>query len=71
MKKKIKLLTIFVGVAAFSSIYALNTNNEREPVEFFSGHTHGEDGSSIGAPQHSGGTDKRGCHNRSVPYHCH
>jgi hypothetical protein len=44
---------------------------QREPVKFYVGHTHGEDGSTIGAPHHSGGTDRNGCHNASVPYHCH
>ena len=42
----------------------------REPVAFYSGHTH--DGAETqGAPAHSGGTDRNGCHNASVPYHCH
>ena len=44
---------------------------ERKPVEFYKGHTHGIDGHAINAPEHSGGTDEYGCHNASVPYHCH
>ena len=43
----------------------------RVPIEFYKGHTHTEDGETIGGPQHSGGTDAKGCHNGSVPYHCH
>ena len=43
---------------------------EREPVVFYSGHTH-DSGETQGAPAHSGGTDRNGCHNASVPYHCH
>lgn len=43
----------------------------RTPVEFYRGHTHSVSGETIGAPQHSGGTDSFGCHNASVPYHCH
>lgn len=43
---------------------------KRVPVEYYKGHTHNHDVTS-GAPQHSGGTNSRGCHNGSVPYHCH
>lgn len=42
----------------------------QSPFEFYTGHTHLE-GETIDAPQHSGGTDRYGCHNASVPYHCH
>lgn len=42
----------------------------RIPVEFYKGHTHLYGGTQ-GAPEHSGGTNKQGCHNASVPYHCH
>lgn len=57
------LVAVGVTVAAFSS-------SHREPVEFYAGHTH-DGGQTLGAPEHSGGTDAYGCHNRSVPYHCH
>lgn len=43
---------------------------EKEPVVFYSGHTHLH-GETQGAPSHSGGLDRNGCHNASVPYHCH
>ena len=45
--------------------------NERTPVEFYKGHHHDHNGTTQGAPQHSGGTDVWGCHNGSVLYHCH
>ena len=55
--------------------------SQRTPVDFFPGHTHKANGTTHGAPYHSsetllidahsGGTDKNGCHNASVPYHCH
>jgi len=44
---------------------------QRVAVEFYSGHTHTERGITIGTPEHGGGTDRYGCHNGSVPYHCH
>jgi len=56
-----------IAVAAFS--YSVLSNN-RVPVDFFKGHTH-VDGVTHGAPSHSGGTNSQGCHNASVPYHCH
>lgn len=64
------------GVVAISTIvgsaYALSMNpRANEIVSFHSGHTHSTFGDTKGAPQHSGGTDKYGCHNASVPYHCH
>lgn len=43
----------------------------RIPVDYFTGHSHDDDGHTHGAPAHSGGTDRYGCHNGSVPYHCH
>ena len=55
-----------LGGLAFSDSFA----GEREAVEFYSGHWHDEHGTHY-APQHSGGTDSAGCHNGSVPYHCH
>ena len=42
-----------------------------EIQSYFPGHIHIEGGDTIDGPQHSGGTDKYGCHNASVPYHCH
>lgn len=67
--KKVALFAIATVIFAGSAAYAA-LNDVREPVVFFSGHTH-DHGETIGAPSHSGGTDKFGCHNGSVPYHCH
>ena len=67
--KKGALIGVAAVVLAGSAAYAA-LSEKREPVVFYSGHTH-EHGETIGAPSHSGGTDKFGCHNGSVPYHCH
>jgi len=72
MKKK---LSFIVGgcavVMMIVTAYALSVNpRAHEVVNYKPGHTH-EIGDTQGAPQHSGGTDKFGCHNGSVPYHCH
>ena len=68
--KKLHVAAV-VGLAfVASAAYAVMGNNERVPVEFFPSHSH-HNGETTGAPQHSGGTDKNGCHNASVPYHCH
>lgn len=68
-----KKLALIIGAAAIAlavSGYSLTYFGQKEPVAFYTGHTHGDDGTH-GAPQHSGGTDSMGCHNASVPYHCH
>lgn len=69
----IKVLALFAAFIGFGGLaYAsINIGNSQpQSVEFYSGHSH--DGpATIGAPQHSGGTDKFGCHNGSVPRHCH
>jgi hypothetical protein len=70
MRKKHMVAIIALATAVGSGI-AYAEFNRRTPVEFYDGHTHTEDGHTIGAPQHSGGTDAYGCHNASVPYHCH
>ena len=69
MKKNILIIIGLIFISALA--YALN-NNPRfsEITTFYSGHTH-NGSETIGAPAHSGGTDRYGCHNRSVPYHCH
>lgn len=64
----IVLSVLSLGIAASASFAFLG---QRTPVEFYSGHRHDEQGVTHNAPQHSGGTDKYGCHNASVPYHCH
>ena len=60
------LLACSVGAGV---VYAAGFDT-RTPVEFFTGHSHDEHGTN-GAPSHSGGTNSQGCHNGSVPYHCH
>lgn len=71
MKSKKYLVAglLLVSGIATSFVYA-NMDNPSAAVEFFTGHSHDEHGTH-GAPSHSGGTDRYGCHNRSVPYHCH
>jgi hypothetical protein len=70
-----KIFPLFAGlvliVAALGTAYAINSNPRAEEITKFNpGHTHGS-GETHDAPQHSGGTDAYGCHNVSVPYHCH
>lgn len=68
-----KIVVAICGLAAIALVSGFSWTyfGQHEPVEFNLGHTHSEDGSTQGAPQHSGGTDRNGCHNASVPYHCH
>lgn len=61
---------VSIGVFAFAGAAYASFGDSRTPVEFFTGHTHGN-GQTVNAPQHSGGTNSLGCHNGSVPYHCH
>jgi hypothetical protein len=65
---KFVVIAAVLGLAGLA--YAGLRPETREPVEFYSGHSH-RDGATIAAPEHSGGTDANGCHNGSVPYHCH
>lgn len=65
-----KSLVIAAGIIALLGSGAWAFMGDREPVAFYSGHTH-VGGETQGAPSHSGGTDAWGCHNASVPYHCH
>ncbi len=62
------ILTVALFISGFG--YATLKAEKRTPVEFFPGHAH-LNGVTINAPQHSGGTNSMGCHNGSVPYHCH
>jgi len=70
MKRKGKIIVCLVLLAS-GIVYAIGLNPRFHEITLFHpGHTH--DGQeTIGAPGHSGGTDRFGCHNRSVPYHCH
>ena len=68
--KKRYLLAVTVALVTVSGAYAVK-DYPKEPVLFYSGHTHDENGDAVNAPSHSGGLDRKGCHNKSVPYHCH
>jgi hypothetical protein len=61
------ILTLVGAGVAYAS--AINPRHS-EIQKFYLNHTHGDSG-TINAPRHSGGTDRFGCHNASVPYHCH
>lgn len=63
-------ILVAAAITALLATGALAFIGEKEPVTFYSGHTHDGD-ETHGAPSHSGGTDANGCHNGSVPYHCH
>jgi hypothetical protein len=69
LKFKVIIAVLIVSAIGGGLVYA-NVGNPRIAVEFFKGHTHDE-GQTFGAPSHSGGLDRNGCHNGSVPYHCH
>lgn len=58
-----------IGVIGTGLVYA-DMGIQRAVFSFFDGHTH-DDHRTVGAPSHSGGLDRYGCHNKSVPYHCH
>lgn len=69
IKKGFLIALATVGVIGATVVVA-NVISPRIAVEFYSGHTHDAEGTH-GAPSHSGGTNSAGCHNGSVPYHCH
>lgn len=71
MKIKTMIGIAVVSISASAGIALAVSDGERMPVEFYPGHTHAEHGRAVGAPEHSGGTNAAGCHNGSVPYHCH
>ena len=72
MKRKTIIFAAVLSVLAGGAAYSLGGYLwMTEPVEFYAGHTHGSDGKAIDAPEHSGGTTAAGCHNASVPFHCH
>lgn len=68
MKKPFAIIAVLAIVGA--SVAYANGLNPRSAIDFYHGHTHDAEGTH-GAPSHSGGTDRYGCHNGSVPYHCH
>lgn len=65
-----KYVAVLAGLVLVASAAYGALGNKRVPTEFYTGHTHHDHGTQ-GAPEHSGGTNKQGCHNASVPYHCH
>lgn len=70
-KKLATIIGIALATVVIGTAYALTLNPRAEEITNYKpGHTHIEGGTQ-GATQHSGGTDKYGCHNASVPYHCH
>lgn len=72
-KKLIGIVSLMVlAIASAGGAYAIGAfgDNPRVPTTYYKGHSH-DDAGTHGAPQHSGGTDSYGCHNASVPYHCH
>lgn len=71
MNKKLIVTAAIAAGLVISGIAYADLVNPRTVHSFFDGHTHDEDGNTINAPQHSGGTDRFGCHNGRVPYHCH
>lgn len=66
-----KLIGAALAIVATAGVAYAFTGESKVPTLFYSGHTHDENGHTNGAPEHSGGLDKKGCHNASVPYHCH
>jgi len=68
--KKALVVTAALALGATGVAYA-GLGDVRVSVEFYKGHSHGPNDETIGAPEHSGGTNRLGCHNGSVPYHCH
>ena len=70
MKTRNSFLIILFLIGSLSA-YAFNLNPRLDEItQFYSEHYHLQ-AETIGAPSHSGGTDRFGCHNASVPYHCH
>ncbi len=72
MPKKRTALIIAIAIVMVAGLaYASLLNPRQQEIQkYFQGHSH-SDGVTINAPNHSGGTDRYGCHNASVPYHCH
>jgi hypothetical protein len=71
MNSKVMMIATAATLALFGGVAYSTSYNSKTPIEFYKGHSHPAPGMTIGAPEHSGGTDANGCHNASVPYHCH
>ncbi len=68
------ILIVLCCLIITSVTFAVNYTNPRasEITQYSPSHWHDEHGDTQGgAVSHSGGTDAYGCHNASVPYHCH
>lgn len=68
-KTRFVVALLAAGFIGAGIVYA-NSDEAGDSAAYFAGHTHDADGTH-GAPSHSGGLDRQGCHNKSVPYHCH
>lgn len=69
---KLTIITLTLLAVISTATYAITSNpRTSEITNFATGHWHDEHGMTHDAIQHSGGTDAYGCHNGSVPYHCH
>ena len=71
MNTKRLVIGALIATAIGSTVAYAAMDDRRHAVEFFKGHTHTADGHTVDAPEHGGGLDRYGCHNASVPYHCH
>ena len=72
---KVLISSVLLVLGTATIAYSAYSHRVAVP-DFYSGHTHTMTGSqhitgTEGAPSHSGGLDRSGCHNASVPYHCH
>jgi len=67
--RKVVILVVLAVLTIATVLYA-GIGQQREAVDFHPGHSH-KGTLTEGAPTHSGGLDRYGCHNGSVPYHCH
>ena len=70
MKLSTKILISLFLVTVIGVSFASYNPRAHEITNYKPGHTH-DAGGTQGALSHSGGTDAAGCHNGSVPYHCH
>lgn len=70
MHKKLVVCLAAGCIAVATTAFTYSYHWMKVPTDYYAGHTH-QNGGTLGAPAHSGGTDRYGCHNASVPYHCH
>lgn len=71
-KKTIVAVVGIVALVGAGVAFADFSNPRHDEIQkYYPDHTHTVGGDTIDVPEHSGGTDRYGCHNASVPYHCH